>query len=239
MTSDANAKFILQQFAELQTRYPELGLGQNIFQEWVVRGTFRAAAIYEATELLLEGVTVEIILPSTFPDTIPVVRETTGLTKGFHTNDDGSLCLGSPLAVRATLESFPTLLGVMEQLIIPFFFAFKYWKDHGEVPFGELSHGGKGILEYYTGLFAVSEHDKVIGLLRILAADDYRGHLPCPCESRAIIRRCHGDILRSISKLQAVDDFLMDYYCVIRYCREKKMPIPIDCLLRRLTTKKK
>lgn len=239
MTKDVTSTLILHHFAELQAKYPELTLGQNLFGEWIVRGPIRASAIYETTELLIDGVTIEFILPIVYPDTHPVARETTGLTEGFHTNDDGILCLGSPLAVKATFESCPTILGFMERLVIPFFFAFKYWKDHGEVPFGELSHGGKGILEYYLDLFEISAADKVIGLLRILVDDDYRGHLQCPCGSKAIIRKCHGDILRRISRLQSVNDFLMDYYSIFRYCHENRLEIPPEFLIRRrLTTKK-
>lgn len=237
--NNVTATLVLHHFAELQAKYPELTLSQNLFGEWVVRGSIRASAVYETTELQIDGVSIEILLPIMYPDTHPVARETTGLTKGFHTYDDGILCLGSPLAVKVKFESYPTILGFMERLVIPFFYAFKYWKENGEVPFGELSHGGKGILEYYLDLFGISATDKVLGLLRILVDDDYRGHLPCPCGSTSIIRRCHGDILRKISRLQTADDFLMDYYSIFRYCHENRFVIPREFLIRRrLKTKK-
>lgn len=238
MTDNERVAIINRDFGELQAEYPDLCLGQNLFGEWVVRGPIRASAIYESSELEIGGVTVEIILPPTYPESHPVARETTGLTKEFHTYHDGTLCLGSPLAIKSSYRNYPTLLGFMEQLVIPFFFAFFYMEMHGEMPFGELSHGGEGLLEYYLDLFELAEADKVIGLLRILSDDEYRGHLPCPCGSRAIIRRCHGDLIRNIARLQSKDHFLLDYYCIARYCYEKGILIPKEFVSKRLLSKK-
>ena len=239
ITNNDSATLIHHHFAELQAKYPEFTLGQNLFGEWVVRGPICASAIYETTELLIDGVTIEIKLPIVYPDTHPVARETTGLTDGFHTNDDGILCLGSPLAVKATFESCPTILGFMERLLIPFFFAFKYWKNHGEVPFGELSHGGKGILEYYMDIFDISVEENILGFLQILADDSYRGHLPCPCNSKLIIRRCHGEMLRNLAKLQSQDDYFQDYCCIIKYFHDNKLPISRKFLCKRALIKKR
>lgn len=234
MTEDERVAIIGRHFDELQTRYPDLSLRQNLLGQWAVRGPILASAIYEATELEIAGVNVEIMLPPDYPESHPVARETTGLTKEFHTNLDGTLCLGSYLAVKSTFARYSTLLGYMEELVIPFFYAFFYKKKFGAMPFGELSHGGKGLLEYYSDLFDVTEPSKTLGLLRILADDDYRGHLSCPCGSSAIIRRCHGQLLRDITCLQSKNHFFLDYCSTAKYCYDNSISIPREFLSKQI-----
>lgn len=228
---------ICRHFEELQARYPELTLGQNLFGDWVVRGPIQGSATYENTDIDIVDVHVEVVVPASYPEICPVTRETTGITKEFHTNDDGALCLGSPMAVKQTFSTDPTLLGYVERLVIPFFYAYFYKIRFGELPFGELSHGGEGLLEYYLDLFGVTESSGVLGLLRILVDDNYRGHLPCPCKSIAIVRNCHGEQLREISRLQSKNDFIMDYCSIAKYCYENSIPVPKECLPKQIVKK--
>lgn len=230
---------ICQHFNELQAWYPELTLCQNLFGEWVVRGPIQGSATYENTDLDIVDVHVEIIVPTEYPEACPVTRETTGITKEFHTNSDGALCLGSPMAVKQTFSRNPTLLGYVENLVIPFFYAFFYKIRFGELPFGELSHGGEGLLEYYLELFGITESSGVLGLLRILVDDDYRGHLPCPCKSKAIVRNCHGKQLREMTRLQLINDFTMDYCSIAKFCYEHSVPVPKECLPKQILKKLK
>lgn len=237
MTEDESVAIIGRHFDELQALYQDLSLRQNLFGQWVVRGPIVASAIYEATELEIAGVSVEIILPPDYPESHPVARETTGITKVFHTNHDGTLCLGSHLAVKSTFARYPTLLGYMEELVIPFFYAFFYKEKFGGMPFGELSHGGEGLLEYYLELFDVGESASVLGLIRILADDDYRGHLLCPCGSGAIVRKCHGEQLRDIARLQAKQDFLLDFCSIAKYCYDNRISVPKECIPKQVVKK--
>ena len=101
------------------------------------------------------------------------------------------------------------------------------------MPFGELSHGVEGILEYYQELFDLSAGEKVVGLLRILTDSDYRGHLPCPCGSNIILRKCHGGILREVSALQSADEFFVDYFHIVKYLHGIKKSIPKEFFSKR------
>lgn len=239
MISVPKMGLILHQFEESQKRYPQLILSQNVFGNCVVRGPIQASAVYEGETLEIKGVVVEILLPGEYPSTPPIVRETSGMTKEFHTNGDGTLCLGSPLAVKATFARYPTILGFVEELVIPFFFAFEYWRQRGELPFGELSHGGKGILQYYQDLFGVQIEERVLGLLRILADNDYRGHHKCPCGSNYNIRHCHGETITSIGKLQTSDDFFADYGSIAKHLLELDVVISKEFIAKRFSKKYK
>ena len=117
-------------------------------------------------------------------------------------------------------EHTPTLLGFVENCLIPHLYSCSYKDLHGKLPFGELSHGGAGILEYYQELFGVQEATGVLGLLRILADANYRGHLECPCGSGAKVRNCHGDQLMAIEKHQQADEFMRDYLFIFECLHE-------------------
>ena len=65
----------------------------------------------------------------------------------------------------------------------------------------------EGILEYYKELFSVQDGWQVLGLLKILADDNYKGHTLCPCGSGQKLRNCHGNLLREIKEYQKPADF--------------------------------
>jgi len=77
-------------------------------------------------------------------------------------------------------------------------------------PWGELSHGGKGIREHYQEVFETDDFRTILRLLKLLADGNYRGHLPCPCGSGTIQRRCHGEKLRELMNAQSPEQFCVD-----------------------------
>ena len=94
------------------------------------------------------------------------------------------------------------------------------------MPFGELSHGGKGVLEYYTQLFNASSDVIAIELLKILAENNYRGHYDCPCGNGKRIRNCHGGLLRNINSYQTQMEFLYDYIQCLTYLQKVGKELP-------------
>jgi len=102
------------------------------------------------------------------------------------------------------------------------------------MPHGELSHGGKGLMEYYMDLFTVSSESAVLGLLqKILAADDYRGHHDCPCGSGWTVRQCHGAILLTLKKIQDQGRFFYDCLHVLEYMKNDGKDISIALTVKR------
>jgi hypothetical protein len=232
---------IHRQFDELVHVYSGLALSQDAPGRWVVRGDLHFSATFEAVTIE-DTFVILLLLPRDYPSSPPMIQETGGrIPRDFHTDPNGNLCLGAPVAVRARFLQNPRLLPFVNDLVVSFLFSFCYFQEHGRMPFGELSHGGKGILEYYQDLFHVKDHLATLGLLKILADDSYRGHFACPCGSGANLRRCHGPQLRGLMPVQSNERFLQDIKAVLCSLSEEnikklnKNMLPKE-LLRRLET---
>jgi hypothetical protein len=85
------------------------------------------------------------------------------------------------------------------------------------MPFGELSHGALGILEYYKDLFDLTGIRRVIRIIQILAEDNYHGHNRCPCGSGKHLRSCHGKLLLELKTLQSPAEFHSEYNLIIKH----------------------
>lgn len=217
---------IHKHFIDLAEQYPGLALIEGDYDTWIVRGMLEFSATYEGVSIR-DKFQIELTITKDYPDTPPIVKETaTRIPNEFHTNPDGAFCLGAPLEVRMKFIKNPSLLGFVNEQVISFLYSFCYFEQHGEMPFGELSHGGKGILEYYTQLFNASSDVIAIKLLKILAENSYRGHYDCPCGSGKRIRNCHGGLLRNINSYQTQMGFLYDYIQCLTYLQKVGKELP-------------
>ena len=127
-----------------------------------------------------------------------------GRTKGYeHTQKDGKLCLAEPVKEWMIFTENPTLLYFVQKLVIPFLYRFFFLAEHnGKRPWGELPHGGKGLIEHYEKYFNVTGKEKVVRLLEHLAIhNEIKGHPKCPCGSGVKIRYCHAEELRKLTKV--------------------------------------
>ena len=171
---------------------------------------------------------IEITIPDNYPESIPVTRSIDGkIPESFHTYPkDKTLCFGVPLAERMTFAKNPTLIGYIKKLVIPFLFSYSYLMDHDELPYGDLDHGALGKLRFYKDLFKVEDFE-VLGFLKLLADDKYKGHFPCPCGNSRKLRDCHGSLLLKIMQLYSSNNFMADHIEIFRYlferCEDKSM----------------
>lgn len=222
-----NRELIQKQFLELQNIYQRLSLvDQDDPKYMYIRGILDFSGRGNG-QLINDSFEIEILIPEAFPKEPPSTNEIGGrIPSTFHHYDDGSLCLGTPLHIRMTFLQNPTLLGYVQDLVIPYLFSYCYWKKFRRMPFGELSHGRKGIMEYYRELFNLKSDLVVIKLLKIIAEDNYRGHHICPCGSGKIIRQCHGEIIRKIKIYQCQEDFIHDYCRCILHLKKNVNKIP-------------
>ncbi len=219
---------ITNQFRELAKVYESVNLSLNPDGAFVIRGLFS----FETESTVghkQHSFQLEIVVPANFPIGIPLVKETGGRIPGtFHTSASGYLCLDVPLELRLFLKKNGTLLAFINGPVVNFLWAFEYRDEFGEMPNGEWSHGGQGIVEYYLQKFQVKDETRVLGLLRLLADDDYRDYLPCPCGSLIKTKKCHGQDIQELRLIQTPGDFKYEYDLALSYLDEGKVDVPLE-----------
>ncbi|MBT2292132.1 hypothetical protein J7E73_23955 [Paenibacillus albidus] len=214
-----NAQMVWDQYKEVQEWFPDLVL-IPADHRYFIRGTLEFRAEFMGEEVK-ESFLIEIELLTTYPQSLPIVKELGGrIPASFHRFNDGSLCLGAPLALRISFSKAPTLLGFIKELVIPYLYTFSYYKTNNhEFPYGELEHGAKGIFKYYKELFQVDSDGRVLEILYRLSFNKIRGHLPCPCGSKFRARDCHGSMFIELYKYQGASEFIHDLNCCWNYVK--------------------
>jgi hypothetical protein len=159
-----------------------------------VAGTLAFSARIGDLAEIRDSIEIDISVPEGFPDELPLVRETGGrVPRSFHTNPDGSLCLGSPTGQRLHLVERPTLLAFLQSCVIPCFYGFLYFQEHGRLPLGELAHGWKGICQDYAELFGVKPATAAVDTVRLASLKKrIANKYPCPCGSGRRLGKCHN-----------------------------------------------
>lgn len=225
------------QFAELLNKYGKLDLQKQINGPVLVKGDLHFSASYEK-ECIEDKFAIELIICAEYPSKPPVAKETGGrIPQSFHHFSNGALCLGAPLQTKMKFQENPTLLGFVEDQIIPYLYSFSYFEKHGKMPFGELAHGGKGVAQYYQQLLGLQSEVAVLGFLRILVDDEYRGHLSCPCSSGKKLRCCHGEQLQRIAAYQRPNEFADEYFQIAKFFYESGVQIPLQFFSKALLKK--
>lgn len=217
------------QMKALQVRYPGLALVQRRPGYLAVRGEIWFVMEHKA-RAIEDRFNIELRIPEDYPKTPPNAYETGGRLNGYHhLFTDGRLCLGAPVEVCKQFAMQSTLLSFVEELVVPFLFSFSYERQYGEMPFGELAHGGEGLLDYYVDFFRTSK-EKTISLLIYLAVDDRNRHGSCPCGSGRRLERCHGprlDTLGTYLTTHAINDELRELVSASRMIRgHRRMVLP-------------
>jgi hypothetical protein len=166
-----------------------------------IGGGLAFALQYKDLECIEDSYRVSIEIPEDFPRQLPNIREIEGrIPRQFHTNPDGTLCLGSPTRIRLMLGDTPTLVRYVRKSVIPYLYSFSYFERHGTLPFGQLDHGPDGIRKDYANLFGLPGGLAVTEMVRLasLRKRDANKH-PCPCGSLSRVGRCHH---RQINRLR-------------------------------------
>lgn len=136
---------------------------------------------------------VNIFFPKDYPKSIPFTKEMDGrIDQSFHTNSDGTLCLGVPLEIYNKFQLKPCLHTYIETLLVPFLYSHYYYQEHGKMPWGGSAHGIDGIVQYYEKIFHTNDVLIIVEILDLLLRDKYMGSGSCPCNSKKALRDCHG-----------------------------------------------
>jgi hypothetical protein len=206
---------LYDQFQELSFNFPKISLQKEKSGPWLIRGEFNFSSEYSGRRID-DSYFLEMLATEDYPDVLPKVHEVgERIPRDFHHYQDGSLCLGTPLAIRMNFKKEPTLTGFVYKCVIPYLYSFSYKSKFGKMPYDELSHGGKGILEYYKELFEISDTRRVLRLIGILTEEKHSGKTRCPCGSGKRLRACHGIILSKIKNLQSPTEFRKDFNMII------------------------
>ena len=204
------------QFQKLSLSFPKLRLQRNGKGPWFVRGLIEFCADYSGC-VIEDEYAIEMVIFDEYPDVLPKIFEIGHrIPKTFHHLMDDSLCLGAPLAIKQKFKIDPTLLGFIENCAIPYLYSFSYKSKYGKMPFGELSHNGLGILEYYQELFNLKDNRLILKFIQLLAGDSYRDEDKCLCGSGKRNKVCHGKTLLEIKALQSPAEFQVDFYTIVR-----------------------
>ncbi len=202
MRSPTQDKFEGWKLDELLLDFPGLSLRPVVNGVVRIAGTLSFSAEATDRERIDDSYEVELTIPHAFPRELPLVTEAAGrIPKSFHTHDDGSLCLGSPLRQQLAVARSPTLPGFVKSCVIPYLYGFSYQEKHGELPFGELDHGMKGIRQDLAELFGVEDR-KAVEQMVYLAGTEKRvaNKCPCPCGSGRRLGKCHNRRVNSLRK---------------------------------------
>jgi hypothetical protein len=187
--------------AELLRIFPELSIQPVVNGQTRVSGALAFSLQYQELECIDDRYTISIEIPENFPRRLPKTRETDGrIPKKFHTDPDGTLCLGSPARLRLALGDNPTLPRYVKKCVLPYLYSFSHFQRHGVLPFGQLDHGLNGIRQDYASLLGVTSEKAAQEMVGLASFRKRKANkLPCPCGSLLRAGRCHH---RQINRLR-------------------------------------
>lgn len=226
MSADGVVQLVSDQVTEVQAEQPDLELVLAHTGEMVVRGSVRFS-IDHGSRAYKDSYAVEIVIRSDYPASPPTVKEIGGaIPTDFHRfPKTGNLCLAAPVELVRVFAQERTVRHYINRLLIPYLFSYTYFREHGQLPHGELSHGLLGLLEYYREFFAVGLVT-AMKLLKLLADSFAPPLMPCPCNSGRTLQDCHGPKLEELRPLLPPAHFAKDLREMIAVARSANILLP-------------
>ena len=211
------------QIAELQELHSGLTEIDERGHETAVSGELPFEASPDGRVAIADSFEIELLIPETYPKTLPRVRETgEKIDDDYdHVYEDGTFCLAVPIEERRIFCRQPCLLGFVNHLVVPYLYGYCYWKRYGEHPFGEQKHGGDGITQYYVERLELCSDVAALAVVAYLYEHGYRGHHGCPCGSGSIVRKCHGPMLRELHQHHTAETLRHDFRLALEHCVNK------------------
>ncbi|HNX82473.1 MAG TPA: hypothetical protein PKL77_10055 [Candidatus Omnitrophota bacterium] len=214
------------EFNDVKTKYPSLCLGINSDNGYVVSGYIGFTIRIKDLDIK-DYFNIVINIPHDYPNTLPKTREIDGrIPQYFHKYDNAILCLETPLEQRIIFNSQPTLLGYIENCLIPYLVTFHYWTKTGDMPYGERDHCGAGIIQSYQARLNVKDPIAILGFLFMLSTNIFLRRQKCLCGSGERFCRCHETRIIELQPLQTKKEFEYEYGQVLNFLRAKKISVP-------------
>lgn len=236
---------LVAEIAELQCVHRGLTAITRAENATILSGPLPFEASANGHSTIAECFEIELIIPDIYPENLPCVRETGGKIDSDydHRNEDGTLCLGVPIEECRIFSEQPSLLGFVNNLLIPYLYGYCHYKKYDTHPFGEAEHGAVGIVQHYMDTLELTDERAALAVIAFLVEHGYRGHHPCPCGSGKKVRKCHGQALRDLQKLHTARTLQHDFDEVLRVCiamiksENLQIPGPLDRQIRRILNK--
>jgi hypothetical protein len=181
----------------LVARYPNLHLFEIDDHIEAIGTVALGAADRELTRFSLR-----IILPNDYPRDLPEVYETKGRipkTTDFHVNPGGSLCIGLPESIWLEHGKLD-LVGFLDGPVRSYLVGICELEEGRPWPFGEWSHGSKGIAEFHAEYLGIADRSVIAQLLRAACRPQLTWRVLCPCRSGSLMYRCHGEKLLALRR---------------------------------------
>jgi hypothetical protein len=174
-------------------RHRGLTISLNDRAALVLSGLISFTAAAPGKETISDSYHVEITVPAAFPHSFPRVFDTAHqIPAVYHRLTDGSFCLGSPARLRLLISDAPTLSGFIDKCVVPYLYGYSYFVKHGQMPFGELAHGNRGIVQDYMRMLHVNSAERCVGMLSLIGQKRrVANKQACPCDSGFRLGRCH------------------------------------------------
>lgn len=128
-----------------------------------------------------------------------------------HKYSDNRLCLATDIEQILFLKKHKMISHWIKNYVESYFISYEFFQRYGVYPFGQYSHGKKGILEFYESYFNLEAEKNSVEILRYIFLKKYRGHDLCPCGSDLKVRNCHKDTILKC-KSDSNIDLLSTYF---------------------------
>lgn len=142
----------------VRSKFPKL----TLVSESVWEGVVDIDAAYENIHIV-DTFKVRIGVFQNFPSELPIVNEIGGRIKiiadkygitdyrDLHINPrTDTICLCVKQEEKIKVPPGSTFVDFLNNLVVPYFFGLSYYEKNRVWPWGEYSHGGLGLLEYYS-----------------------------------------------------------------------------------------
>ena len=164
----------------------------------IIKGAFNV----EHEGRFLAGFQVEILLDLKDVLGLPTVKEVAGRIPRVlerHVNVvDGSACLYLPEDLVVRCREPLDICSFLNGPVRTFFLGQAGFELGVPFPIGEWSHGADGMKEMLSNLLGFEDIEVCIAFLEVLGRKVIKGHWPCPCRSRRVLRGCHQDLVQGL-----------------------------------------
>lgn len=200
------------QLEEAQKQYPslvEINIGGTPALKGIVSIVDRHGKHWDDYE-------IEIHCSERFPDEFPRLFETSGKIPrigDWHVYEDtGSCCTKIPPEEILRCKKGITVTQYINEEVLPYLFNQTHRRVEGYYINGEYSHGGLGLLEYYSQkLNTKDDFMYTLNLLKFIAMNDQPNRTSiCFCGSGSKFRHCHKEAFIELKSLGK--DVLVSHY---------------------------